>query len=368
MYLLTLVLGADTLRRVYAVGSTWNDHAVAAVVAGCFGFYALMQALAPAGLGGPLWLAGTVGLWGLFFALHRRGPARGLAHALAVWSQWAYAFALWGGLVWLVHLPWGPWPGRWMVIPLLLATAGWVNAFVWASEVRRHTVPGLPGRLVQLSDIHVSAVTHATSLGALVDAVNALKPDLVVITGDFVMPFSEQDHSYLAEGLARLNAPWLGCLGNHDLPVRDTLVRELDLLVDRTAEVAGFSVTGVDFHWAEARQRLLAALKTQPEPQGFGVLLAHDPRLAAWVPEGRFGLVLSGHTHGGQVAANMLGLPVSVLRLFGVRDQGWFGRHYVHRGNHSIGLPPRMGVASEIAVFEPPPSGTEEPVQDTLPE
>ncbi len=352
---LALALGADTLRRVYAVGRTWNDHAVAAVVAGCFSFYVLMAAVAP--LGGPLWVAGVVGLWGLFFALHRRGPATGLAYGLAAWSQWAYAFALWGGLTWLLHLPWGLWPGRWMMLPLLLASAGWVNAFVFDGAVRRYRVPGLPGRLIQLSDVHASAVTHRASLDPLVDRVNALNPDLVVLTGDLVMPFSEEEHGYLVDALARLRAPLLCCLGNHDLPVRDRLIAALPVLVDETREQAGFAVTGVDFHWKGAQQRLLAALSEQPSVPGFRVLLAHDPRLGPWVPEGRFDLILSGHTHGGQVAGNMLGLPASVLRLIGVRDQGWFGgegaKHYVHRGNHRIGLPPRMGVASEIAVFEP---------------
>jgi hypothetical protein len=56
----------------------------------------------------------------------------------------------------------------------------------------------------------------------------------------------------------------------------------------------------------------------------------------------------------------MLGLPISALRLFGVRDQGWFpvagGRQYVHSGNWRLGLPPRMGVGGEIAVFDPAPS------------
>ncbi len=290
---------------------------------------------------------------GLFFALYGSTPARGFSYALAVWSQWAYAFALWGGLVWLIHLPWGPWPGRWMLIPLGLATLGWINAFVWDGELQMHTVPGLPGRLVQLSDVHASPVTSRSTLDPMVDRVNALKPDLVVLTGDLVMPFSEAEHGYLLEALKRLQAPLLCCLGNHDLPVRDRLIAQLPILVDETREVAGFTVTGVDFHWKDAKRKLLEALQAQPPAQGFRVLLAHDPRLGAWVPDDRFDLVLSGHTHGGQVAANMLGLPFSVLRLLGVRDQGWFGKHYVHRGNHRIGLPPRMGVASEIAIFDP---------------
>jgi predicted MPP superfamily phosphohydrolase len=83
-------------------------------------------------------------------------------------------------------------------------------------------------------------------------------------------------------------------------------------------------------------------------------LLAHDPRLFAWVPDGRFDLVLSGHTHGGQVGTDMFGVPWSVLRLFGVYDQGAFRRGathlWVHRGNWHTGLPPRMGIATEVVV------------------
>lgn len=358
LILWTGLLLLDTLRRVYAVGRTWNDHAVAAVVAGCFGFYVLMDAVSPVGPGTGLWWLGPVGLWGLFFALHRRGQAPTTAYVLAVFSQWAYAFALWGGLTWLLHLPWGLWPGRWMVLPLALATLGWTNAFVWAGQLRQYRVPGLPGRLVQLSDVHVSAVTHRRTLDPLIETVNRLEPRLVVITGDLVMPFSEHDHAVLLELVEELKAPVLMCLGNHDLPVRDALINTLPILVDATQELEGFSVTGVDFHWKDARQKLESAIEAQPEPQGFPVLLAHDPRLGPWVPEGRFQLALSGHTHGGQVALNMLGLPISVLRPFGVRDQGWFPLagghgHYVHRGNHRIGLPPRMGVASEVAVFDP---------------
>ena len=225
---------------------------------------------------------------------------------------------------------------------------------------------------MQLSDVHASAVTHRAALDPLIDRVNGLRPDLVVLTGDLVMPFSEAEHAFLILALERLDAPLLCCLGNHDLPVRDRLVEALPILVDETRQVGGFAVTGVDFHWREAKSRLLAALSSQPRLPGFRVLLAHDPRLGPWVPEGEFDLILSGHTHGGQVAANLLGLPVSVLRPFGVRDQGWFGsagsRHYVHRGNHRIGLPPRMGVASEIAVFDPGAISDrgEEPVQHAL--
>ena len=86
------------------------------------------------------------------------------------------------------------------------------------------------------------------------------------------------------------------------------------------------------------------------------MLLAHDPRYFRWIPPERFELVLSGHTHGGQVGANMFGLPISVLRPLGLYDQGFFTREgctlFVHKGSWHTGLPPRMGIASEVVQLQ----------------
>jgi predicted MPP superfamily phosphohydrolase len=201
---------------------------------------------------------------------------------------------------------------------------------------------------------------------AVVERAAALSPDLVLITGDHLMPFSEEEHGYLVEELAKLPVPVVACLGNHDLPVADRLAAEfrqagMHLLVDQsmTCTVRGrvLELAGVKFHWKGARLHLEAALATlQPSPAEIRVLLAHDPRLYAWLPEGRFDLVLSGHTHGGQVGTDMFGVPWSVLRPLGVYDQGRFdsarGSLWVHRGNWHTGLPPRMGIAGEIVVHE----------------
>ncbi len=366
------MLGVDTLRRVYTVGRTLNDHFVAGVVVACLGFYALTHQVAPDSVQ-PWLIVGQVGIWALFFGIHRDRPHL-LSPVLGWGSQLAYAFALWGGLIWWFHAPlayslgedpW--WPGPWLLPPLGLALWGTLQAATRGKVVRRHRVQGLPGRIVQLSDLHASAFMHRDQLDSIVDRVNALHPDVVVITGDLVMPFSEADHSYLIDALTRLEAPVYACAGNHDLPVltqlRDRLAAiGVNLLVDAQDTVSlphgPLALTGVAFHWTDAQAQLAQALEALPETAGFRLLLAHDPRLGPWVPSGRFHLVLSGHTHGGQVAANMFGWPVSVLRPLGVRDQGWWTtgttRHYVHRGNWLVGLPPRMGVAGEIALFEPP--------------
>ena len=104
----------------------------------------------------------------------------------------------------------------------------------------------------------------------------------------------------------------------------------------------------------QARQ---AARDLAGAKESFRVWLAHDPRVGGWLEPGSCDLLLSGHSHGGQVGLNMFGLRPTLWGLLGHRDQGWWeaggAPHYVHAGNWWIGLPPRMGVSGEIAVFEP---------------
>jgi predicted MPP superfamily phosphohydrolase len=375
------VAGA-TVARVYRGGTTLNDHAVAAVVTGCVAIYPVLWlgaraagvAGAALGVAGVVFGVAAVSLYGLFHVLDARRDA-GRLMPLAHLSQPAFAFSLWCGLLLLVRAPVAAWvgasiwwPGGWIALPAGLALWGWAWTFLGHRERENVvTVPGLaaPVRVAHLSDLHASPTMRRVDLEALVDRVNALAPDIVVVTGDLVMPFSEAEHGFLIDALARLRAPTFVCLGNHDLPVADTLAAELAavgvrVLVDAAAVVnvdgGVVEIVGVNFHWRDARGRLLAALDALP-PRADAparLLLAHDPRLFAWVPEGRFHLVLSGHTHGGQVGTDMFGVPWSVLRPLGVYDQGRFTRGatslWVHRGNWHTGLPPRMGIATEVVV------------------
>ena len=180
------------------------------------------------------------------------------------------------------------------------------------------------------------------------------------------MPFSEDAHDFLLDSLKRVPVPVICCLGNHDLPIENILVEELraigvHVLVDARLEltIRGHQIEwiGLQFQWRNAEAHYERVMAQWPESQAKQqVLLVHDPRYFHVVNPKRFGLMLSGHTHGGQFGLNMLGLPFSFFRPFGFLDQGIFRKEnllaYIHKGNWHTGLPPRVGIAPEIAVFE----------------
>ena len=86
------------------------------------------------------------------------------------------------------------------------------------------------------------------------------------------------------------------------------------------------------------------------------LLLLHDPVGFHALPEDDVDLVLSGHTHGGQVGLVSLGLDWTVLAPSRWPDQGLFARGrsrlYVHRGTGFYGFPLRVGVPAEHSVLE----------------
>ena len=383
---LTLPCACIALRCIYRGGTTWNDHAVAAVVLGCMGLYPLLAWGSGAqGLHSMLWICifapGPLSITALFVLLDRRVEAGRVGLAIAALSQLSLSFALWAGLLVLLRLPVALclgasplWPGSLLGLPLAVSLWG----CLWTARRHNHLqrialpIPGLgaPLRIVHLSDLHASPVMTGPQLDAIVRIVNAQKPDLVLITGDLLMPFSEAHHPYLTAALGRLAAPTCCCPGNHDLPVLEALVAELEvvgcpMLVDEARRLVlrgqAVEVVGLQFHWRDPGARHAALLARNPRPaESLSIGLIHDPRSFGGLPEGRLDLVLSGHTHGGQVGTDMFGWPGSVLGLLGLYDQGLFRRGssilYVHRGNWHTGLPPRMGVGGEIVVFDLSPA------------
>jgi len=255
------------------------------------------------------------------------------------------------------------------VTALLLTLVGVVNARRLARVVHVDVpIAGLPAALigfviVQISDIHVGSTIKRGYLNAIVGAVNALKPDLVAVTGDLVDGSVARLGPHVAP-LAELSARHgVYCVtGNHEYySGADAWVVELrrlglHVLMNQNAVLehdgARLLVGGVtDFsaHHFDPAQRSdpQAALSGAPANVGMKLLLAHQPRSAPAAAEAGFDLQLSGHTHGGQF------LPWNFFVRFQQPFTAGLNRLkklwvYTSRGTGYWGPPVRFGAPSEI--------------------
>ncbi|MCP3163392.1 metallophosphoesterase [Myxococcus qinghaiensis] len=250
-----------------------------------------------------------------------------------------------------------------------------VFAFVTArgkATVERVTVPvkglqpGLDGlRVVQISDVHVGPTLDGRWLRRVVEQVNALKPDIIAVTGDLVDGGVEElreEVRPLAELRASLGVFYV--TGNHEYyhggPAWEAEVARLGLTVLRNThrvverDGARLVVAGVtDFNAGSIvpshASRPDAALAGAPEGVPV-VLLAHQPRSALQVARSgvRVDLQLSGHTHGGQVFPFMFFIKLQQPVVRGLATVAGV-RVYTHRGTGYWGPPLRLGPSPEIA-------------------
>jgi len=257
---------------------------------------------------------------------------------------------------------------------IALGTAALVPFAVWTargrlvlSQVRvplERLAPGVSGlRIVQISDLHIGDRIGESFLRRVVDRVNALRPDVVAITGDLVDgPVHVVEQAL--RPLADLDAPHgvYFVTGNHEYywGARESvrMVEQLGLTVlhneHRVVERDGGAVVigGMpDLHGGrflpdhESRPDLVFAGAPEGAPR---VLLAHQPRAVTQAAPHGVDLLLSGHTHGGQIFPFHLFVrlqqPVvrGLRKLLGV----WV---YAHRGTGFWGPPMRLFSTPEIA-------------------
>ncbi len=249
-------------------------------------------------------------------------------------------------------------------------------------EVTRHPLGharvARPLRLVQITDPHLGPFMSEERLAAIcARAVDAI-PDLVLLTGDFLTMASADEPDRVdgaaCTSLGRALAPLrplagrtFACLGNHDHEAPDHVRRGLaeagvTLLVDEATMVdtaAGrVQVVGFDYRLRKRQAHLEAATARTPRQDGaLRLVLLHDPGAFRHLPPGSADLVLSGHTHGGQLGLVSLGLNWTVAGGIGkVPDHGFFARGpdrlYVHRGTGHYGFPLRIGVPAEESVVQ----------------
>ena len=225
-------------------------------------------------------------------------------------------------------------------------------------------------RVVQISDLHFGGWMTIEILRDIVQMVVDCSPDLVVITGDFVMGDRQALHIIeqlddMAGELKVLSErfPTLGVLGNHGyLFGRSAVIDMFQLagITDLNNAVHTFVRNGDLLHVAgvddvkERRARMDQVLAQLPD-EGCAILLAHEPDYAdVSAATGRFDLQLSGHSHGGQVVLPFIGPPV-LPRLAQKYPSGLYkvGEMYQYT-NRGLGMTRpyiRLNCRPEITIF-----------------
>ncbi len=280
-------------------------------------------------------------------------------------------------------------PGWFIALPYALAAVGFVQSLrAGAEEIdlvvgdhpasaplplphpRGEQREARPLRIVQISDPHLGPFMSVRRLRQIAHNAVASKPDLVLLTGDFLTMESQSDPELLRvafEPLAAMKGRVLACHGNHDHEAPETVRTALEangialLVDDATVFETGAGrvhVVGMDFSWRDRAEKMKRVCDSHPRlPDTTRIVMLHDPGAFKHLPEGEADLVLSGHTHGGQVGLLSLGLSWTFLRLFGITipDHGFWARGrdrmYVHRGTGHYGFPLRIGVPSEESVL-----------------
>jgi predicted MPP superfamily phosphohydrolase len=296
------------------------------------------------------------------------------------WS--ACVFCLVPSLVYLVlepivdalrGAPVGPSPGFFMwtyALGLLVCGYG-VTLRRWFFQIREEDVtvrgldPAFDGYVIaQLSDLHIGANTPLWWGMRWVHAANAAAPDLVAITGDMVTSgtvFHEDIAALVGELRAKDGV--VVSMGNHDyFGDGEPLI---SLLAQRGARVlrnegmfvtrgdAELHVAAIDDTWTR-RADMTRALEGRREGVPT-VLLAHDPDRFPQAADRGVEVVLSGHTHGGQIAVPFFARHINASRLahhfhLGIYRRGSSTLH-VHPGLGTTGPPIRLGAAPAVVLL-----------------
>jgi uncharacterized protein len=228
--------------------------------------------------------------------------------------------------------------------------------------------PGLEGfRILQVSDIHMGPFLSQSDLAKCIDMGMESKPDLAVITGDLISTRGDPLDACIRQ-LARIEADAgvFGCMGNHEryAHVEDYTERAAARVGIRflrghaqQLQIAGatLNLCGVDHQWSTRGKKYLEGAERMVVPGALNLLLSHNPAVFPVAARQGYNLMLSGHTHGGQINVEFYDQFITPARFFTPYVYGLYQSQgataYVTRGIGTIGIPARIGAQPEVSVI-----------------
>jgi hypothetical protein len=231
-------------------------------------------------------------------------------------------------------------------------------------------------RIVQLSDLHISPFMTADEIRKYVAIANQLNGDMVVLTGDFLL-YDPAAQAAVVEVLSALKAPFgvFGCLGNHEYMTKTEesitrlfagqhirILRQERIPIQSNGEA--LNLIGVDYeqgrfskdHEGHVVDRYMQSCEKLVLPDTTNILLNHNPNAFDRAADLGVDLMLTGHTHGGQLSLEFAYRGLCLSRLATPYVSGWYEKRgsqaYVNRGIGTISPPIRIGARPEITVFE----------------
>ena len=222
----------------------------------------------------------------------------------------------------------------------------------------QRTAGGLAGlRIGLITDVHRSRWVTADDVAGAVALTMSARPDLIVLGGDYVTWGDRQFVGAAAEALSGLSAPHgvFAILGNHDddhdMPAA-LAKQQIQVLRDARTRLAigtaAIELAGIRF-WTRRQSDIAALIKNVTDPV---ILLAHDPRRLTEAAALNVPLVLSGHTHGGQVVLPAVGAVAArkfpVVAGLARQDRTTM---FVSRGVGTVYVPVRVNCPPEVAIL-----------------
>ena len=253
-----------------------------------------------------------------------------------------------------------------VAVPTVAVGYGFAEATHLHIDRQTIAVPRLPAAfrgttVAFVTDIHHGPFVSEADVAAVVRTTMALAPDLILLGGDY----SHREGRFIApcfDLLAALSAPLgvYGVLGNHDYRhglaetraamARAGVIELTNRGVPLTLNGETLHVAGVDDLW-HGRPDVEAAVRGVSGNDAC-LLVSHNPDVAETVRDRRVGLMLSGHTHGGQIVLPGFGAPLVPSRYGQKYAHGLVEapatRVYISAGTGMSVLPVRMGCRPEI--------------------